>query len=295
MKVLRQYIDHLQGRYAAEGGIYWTLYFLSHENKEKYQSLSQNWSSNPKIFKEIKIGNSCFSISYEDPSNTGNTLKYGISDEESKININLASKEILLNLPSSSEELADAIIDWRDKNNHSERLGAETEYYTNLEIPYPSKNDNFERIEEILLVKGMSLEILSSWLPYITTYGEGKVNINTASREVLIFLGLDNELVDKILNYRMGSDGTQGTSDDGVFKDNGSIVRTLFEYEILNTNEISKLTNLVAKGFLGVQSKYFRVISSGMSSPNTFFKHKIRAVLEFNQNDETKIKSWNEY
>ena len=54
-------------------------------------------------------------------------------------------------------------------------------------------------LDEILLVKGMNKEIYDKLINFVTIYGDGAVNINTASKEVLEALGLADSLVDKIL------------------------------------------------------------------------------------------------
>ena len=87
-------------------------------------------------------------------------LDFGITDEAAKINLNSASLEMLLKLPSMTAELATAIIDWRDEDSEVTPGGAENEYYLLLSEPYYCKNAPLETIEEVLLVKGASAEIL---------------------------------------------------------------------------------------------------------------------------------------
>ncbi len=88
------------------------------------------------------------------------TYYFGIRDEASKLNLNTASEEMLLKLPEMTSELANAIIDWRDEDDEVSESGAEKEYYLLLDEPYYAKNDYFETVEEVLLVKGADLEIL---------------------------------------------------------------------------------------------------------------------------------------
>ena len=88
------------------------------------------------------------------------TLYFGIRDEASKLNLNTASEEMLLKLPGMTSELADAIIDWRDEDDEVYNSGAEKEYYLLLDDPYYCKNDVFETVEEVLLVKGADQELL---------------------------------------------------------------------------------------------------------------------------------------
>jgi type II secretory pathway component PulK len=85
---------------------------------------------------------------------------YGLTDEAGKINLNSASLEMLLKLPGMTSELAASIIDWRDEDGDVTTGGAEDEYYLLLSEPYNCKNAPFETVDEILLVKGASEELL---------------------------------------------------------------------------------------------------------------------------------------
>ena len=85
---------------------------------------------------------------------------YGLTDEAGKINLNSASEEMLLRLPDMTVELAASIIDWRDEDSEISPGGAEDEYYLLLSQPYNCKNSPLETIDEILLIKGASEEIL---------------------------------------------------------------------------------------------------------------------------------------
>lgn len=85
---------------------------------------------------------------------------YGLADEAGKINLNSASEEMLLRLPGMTAELAASIIDWRDEDSEISPGGAEDEYYLLLSQPYNCKNSPLETVDEILLIKGASEEIL---------------------------------------------------------------------------------------------------------------------------------------
>jgi type II secretory pathway component PulK len=87
-------------------------------------------------------------------------LDYGLTDEAAKINLNSASQEILLRLPGMTAELAASIIDWRDEDSEITPGGAEDEYYLLLPEPYNCKNGSLETVDEILLIKGASEELL---------------------------------------------------------------------------------------------------------------------------------------
>lgn len=136
-------------------------------------------------------------------------IEYAIEDEAGKLNLNTAPRETIVNLFRNSglegsdlDTVADSIIDWRDVNHEHHLNGAEDDYYMSLTKPYGSKDGNFDTVEEVLLVKGMSPEIfygaekaikgndsISSDIKgieaHLTARGDGKININTASEEVL--------------------------------------------------------------------------------------------------------------
>lgn len=85
---------------------------------------------------------------------------FGIRDESSRINLNSAEIDMLLALPGMTSELAASIIDWRDTDDEVTPGGAESETYLLLADPYTCKNGPFERVEEVLLVKGMTETVL---------------------------------------------------------------------------------------------------------------------------------------
>jgi len=87
-------------------------------------------------------------------------FEYGITDEAGKINLNSASLEMLLKLPGMTSELAASIIDWRDEDSEISTGGAENEYYLSLSEPYDCKNGPLETVDEILLIKGASEDLL---------------------------------------------------------------------------------------------------------------------------------------
>jgi general secretion pathway protein K len=146
-------------------------------------------------------------------------------DENSRLNVNLLKDENgkldrsridqllrlidLLNERSSGSprigyDLVPAIVDWTDSDDKitclpfvkQGNLGAESDYYINLEPGYSCKNGPLEAIEELLLVKGMTPEILERIGDCITVNGGGKVNINYASKLVVQSL---SERIDPVL------------------------------------------------------------------------------------------------
>jgi len=85
---------------------------------------------------------------------------FGFVDEAGKVNINTATLEMLLRLPGMTDDLAAAIMDWRDPDSDISNFGAENEYYLSLPQPYYCKNADFEAVEELLLVRGAVAELV---------------------------------------------------------------------------------------------------------------------------------------
>jgi type II secretory pathway component PulK len=127
---------------------------------QTWQSLNDTtWATNSATFFEVELGDGAFTVfrpTYDDQQ----TVLWGLDDEASKLNINVATREMLLKLPNMTEDIVDAIIDWRDADSTQGANGAETSYYNTLNPPYNCKNAPFETLEELLYVKGMTPALL---------------------------------------------------------------------------------------------------------------------------------------
>lgn len=123
-----------------------------------YDAVSETWADSVESFGEVSLGERlAYQATAVDPDRETPVVRYGMTDECSKININTANKAQLLALPNMEEAFVDAIIDWRDTNLTPEPLGAEDEYYGSLAEPYLTKNANFDTIEELLLVRDITI------------------------------------------------------------------------------------------------------------------------------------------
>ncbi len=102
--------------------------------------------------------------------------RYGVVDESSKININVlpyldiyaaladeessAGRDILMGLPDMTEQIADSILDFIDADEDRRENGVEGSHYSGLSPPYSAKNGPLDSIDELLLVKGVTPELL---------------------------------------------------------------------------------------------------------------------------------------
>ncbi len=244
--------DRTTALYLAKAGYFRALAELERDTTPKVDSYGDLWAYNPEFFQEVSMGEGSFTVSYlvrgEDESEK---RVYGVLDEDRKVDINTASQAVMLRLPGMTDELADAILDWRaEQKELGERLGQ-------------VRDQPFQVLEDMLLLDGMTQEAFQSLSPFVTVYTDGKVNLNSAPGEVLLALSLGEDLVNKVLRFRRGLDGVPGTQDDQIFVALGGAEQQLNDFEPLTPKEASQLTNLIARNKLKVSSMVFRIHSMG--------------------------------
>jgi hypothetical protein len=83
-------------------------------------------------------------------------------DESSKLNINtLSVNELMeLDLDGLSQDVVDAIIDWRDEDDDVSLMGAEDDFYRNRNLNYEPRNGALKSIAEMELIAGVWPESL---------------------------------------------------------------------------------------------------------------------------------------
>ncbi len=144
-----------------------------------------------------------------------------IIDESGKVDINTVSdvvlKNLFVNLGIQIEEadiIVDSIMDWKDQDDLHRLHGAENDYYMSLPNPYKAKNAHFDTLEELLLVKGMTPEILygnsekKGVIEFLTVNSKLKqINVNAAAKEVLMAIpGMTPELADGVISFRQNKE-----------------------------------------------------------------------------------------
>jgi len=112
------------------------------------------WYDNPGLFGEQLVltdgGETWYFTIYAHNPDDPTAVRYGLTDEAGKINLNTASEQALAALPNMTSD--------GDSDERSE--GAEQEYYSRLPVPYLIKNGLLATMEELLLVKGFSGSIV---------------------------------------------------------------------------------------------------------------------------------------
>jgi general secretion pathway protein K len=134
----------------------------------------------------------------------GAQVEVRITDEMGKVDLNLASLDLLAALlrqlgtePQQAQQLAGAILDWRDGDTLTQPGGgAEDADYAAAGLPYGSKDEPFESVAELQQVLGMSKDLYARAAPFLTVYS-GRANPDPAFAppEVLTAMGYDAERI----------------------------------------------------------------------------------------------------
>ena len=168
-------------------------------------------------------------------TNMGN-IKINIQTAETGRNINKLNRNQLIeifemaNIPSTEwNELVDCLHDWIDPGDLHRLNGAESDDQFYLDKGYRVKNSFVDSIEELLLIKNWNNDILYGReadeegdaifgiSDLLTVWGDGKVNLNTASTNLLLsYAEYEEWELSNIMQSRMGMDGISNTIDDGI-------------------------------------------------------------------------------
>ena len=190
----------------------------------------------------------------EDPGVAdGTTVR--VQDENGRLSLNGISAEALdrLAIPAA---LAQAIVDARDAPDPAEDR-------PHWDPPYFAKNGFFAAPEELRDLPEMTPEayntIRGSTTPYATP--EEPLNINTVSPEVMRLVGLSEQAVQLVTQFREGGDGPEAHAEDGVFTDAGlGITKTLTDHGGVNFDGTPDGALLTGNRF-GVSSTVFTIIA----------------------------------
>ncbi len=281
----------------ARAGIPYAAQMLAEDAKPEFDALGDSFLEMSAEDSVRTLGDGRFELfhEYPDPYSGQIEKKPGLLDEERKLNLNQADTDILIRLlrlrTSLKEEalyaLVDSILDWRDEDNEERKQGAEKYDYLALKKPYDCKNGPFESLDELMLVKGMTPQILDKIRPYLTVYGSGRVNLNTAPPLVLQVLGFAEGAANLVMAYRLGPDGEKNTSDDAVIATIEAIQGELGLF--LSAEELNRLEKLVQDEKVGVGSEAFTFTSLGKLNDNG---HEYRIDVTMKRDGE--ILNWRE-
>jgi DNA uptake protein ComE-like DNA-binding protein len=121
---------------------------------------SLDWEDNPEAFRDrffFEDGSDHWYFTvYTMGDSDDQQLRFGLSDEAAKLNVNEATEAMLEKLPGMTPYLVHGLLDFLDSDDTPRPEGAEQEYYDSLPHPYTIFNGPLSTIEEILLVRGFT-------------------------------------------------------------------------------------------------------------------------------------------
>ncbi len=151
-------------------------------------------------------------------------------------------EELALDNP---EALADALVDWLDPDQETGAAGAEDADYLAMNPPYEATDGPLRSIEDLYLIRGFDAETYTRLSPFVSSFGSGVLNINTATPEVLRSWDIETvSAIEDLLSKRK----------EGPFK------RLEDLREALGVETFSALNRNVD---LGVVSSYYLISSQG--------------------------------
>ncbi len=161
--VVKNYGDRIQAHYLALAGIEKAKALLFQNARLRSRSRTSHNAelyNAPEQFRDVPLGRGQFRVFRPGRADEGGGLVYGVSDEESRLNVNSASTDQLAGIYGMTPDVVAAINDWRDADNAVTPGGAEAEYYTSLQPPYLQRNGAFQTVRELLMVRGVSRAML---------------------------------------------------------------------------------------------------------------------------------------
>jgi hypothetical protein len=270
LKISSYNLNQVKAINLAKSGVYKAIAELKFDRSQnEVDYLSESWNNTPEMFEDIELGSGKFRVGYPADSEGASSEEdwiFGVVDEERKINVYQASEETLERLSQVGIDASHIIAD-----------------------------DNFPQLFPMNIFSGAEVDAdeLDAARIYLTIFGDGKININTASREVLSVLGMMDGLAERIIDYRAGPDGLEGTHDDTPFSEMESVADKLNEFGELTPEEHADLSFFIRTEVFTVKSRFFRIDSTGFLEDGTVSR-KVTAVLERTDENSTIIRSWYE-
>ena len=223
----------MKARELALAGMNWAQFMLYKSNGSSQDD--EDEYGEQFFFSLQNIQNSVGVSGYQKELGEGN-FTIDILPEQGRRNINTLTEEDWDEMLEQAglaretrDDYIDTFLDWVDKDNNNRRKGAEENDSFYKDLDYEVKNAPIDTIDELLLIKNWTPNLLYGGpgledgdppirgiARWVTTWGDGKVNINTATADVLQTMPeLDEFDIEQIMERRLGADGFQGTEDDG--------------------------------------------------------------------------------
>jgi general secretion pathway protein K len=270
LRLTETFRDSAQAYYLAKGGIHAGQVILKDDSNgyDARNDSAELWSQG---ISNYPVGPGVLSVTMNDLGgklNINSLLNAGGGNNvDSVVKLRFYHLFTLLAL-EDPQGLTAALIDWIDQNSEPYvdadapgSRGAEDADYLRMDPPGRCKNGPITVLDELGAVRGFTSEIIRAIRPHVTTFGSDKVNINTATVEVLMSLSedpvIDRPAAETIIAYR----------DTEPFKTEDSLKWL---------NSISGLENLLRSDF-SVTSSYYSIAAEAWVNDGS---RRVNAVVK---------------
>ncbi len=163
LMVVKNHGDLMQAHYLALAGIERAkalLYQDAVTRRKSHKNYSGELANAPEYFKDIRLGRGEYRVFHQGDREDSERILFGVTDEESRLNVNYASIQELGKLYEMPPEVAAEIADYRDEDETVSPNGAEAGDYAALRPPYLPRNAPFQTTRELLMVLKLPRELL---------------------------------------------------------------------------------------------------------------------------------------
>jgi general secretion pathway protein K len=141
----------------------------------------------------------------------GAKISVAIQDESGKIDLNAVDGAVFMRYLEGrgvdgqrAQQIADALMDWRDADDLTQPMGAEDADYEREGYPYGAADNGFQTVGELQQVMGMDYELFRQLEPDLTIWGGNSMpSAGAASLAVLMsFPGMTPQMAEQLIALR---------------------------------------------------------------------------------------------
>ncbi|MGV8960533.1 MAG: general secretion pathway protein GspK [Stenotrophomonas sp.] len=195
----------------------------------------------------------------------GRQVELRIVDEAGKVDLNQADAALLAAVlqavgsdPARAQQLAGAIVDWRDRDDLRQPVGgAESADYAAAGLPFGAKNMPFESSAELQRLLGMDAALYAQLAPLVTVFGGSRPDPRFAPAPVLTAMGLDAVL---LLAQREAATMDGGNGGEAAAPASGSGTYSIESRVQLRGTRQAVLRAVVRSGASGVPGAAYTVL-----------------------------------
>jgi general secretion pathway protein K len=281
MRAAGNFRDGMKAFHLATSGVAAAQAVLKDDKTRDQDDLTELWAT---PFPPYPVGEGTVSLAAQDEGGKLNLNALVTKDGTKPSNpIRYEQFKRLLELKEVDPQIADALMDWLDRDDIPEpRGGAESAYYRGLERPYACKNGPMDTLAELHLVKGVTDEVYRTISPYLTVYWnfpgalDDRINVNTA--DPLVLESLPERVSDGVFRFPLSAEQVE------------QIVSARPFAALTQLNQVAGLPPPVVSAiqpYLTTGSRYFSVYSEGEANG---VKKSVIAVIE--STDDSVLKYW---